>query len=83
MIEPYPGESSEDFLERIVISLGEHFDVVQVFTQSENCEFTDTFNAGTGNVLARQKQVENWLEMGGGEDLEEQEEDAHQDEDDE
>jgi hypothetical protein len=81
MIAPHPSESPEDFLERVVIGLGEHFDVIQLFAQTENPEFTDTFNAGKGNILARQKQIENWLEMGGGQEIEEQEEDAHQEED--
>jgi hypothetical protein len=83
MIAPHPSESPEDFLERVVIGLGEHFDVIQLFAQTESCEFTDTFNAGKGNILARQKQIENWLEMGGGEEFEESADEEAEDQDEE
>ena len=74
MIAPLPDESEEDFLGRVAQALGEYFDVVQVFAQVETSDHTDTFNVGCGNVLARQKQVENWLEATSGQ--EEEEEDA-------
>ena len=81
MIAPYPSESLDDFLERVVVALGEHFDVVQVFAQTDSSEFTDTFNAWKGNILARQKQIENWLEMGGGQEFEESTEEEDEDSD--
>ena len=42
--------------------LGEHYDVVQIFVQAEEEARTSAFNIGKGNLLARQKQVENWLD---------------------
>jgi hypothetical protein len=63
MIAPFPDESTEDFLGRVAQALSEHFDVVQIFTQGETSDHTDVFNVGYGNVLARKKQMENWLEM--------------------
>jgi len=42
--------------------LAEHFDVVQIFAQIDNSERTETFNGGLGNMLARQKQIESWIE---------------------
>lgn len=66
MIAPFQNESPDDFLVRIVEALGEHFDVVQVFAQVETPDATDVFCGGRGNILARQKQIENWLEAGGG-----------------
>jgi hypothetical protein len=74
MIAPLPNESQEDFLGRIAQALNEHFEIVQIFTQGETPDHTDTFNVGYGNVLARQKQLENWLEMMAGQDEDEEEE---------
>jgi len=74
MIAPLPGETEEDFLGRVAQALSEHFDVVQIFAQAETSDHTDTFNMGYGNVLARQKQMENWLEMMAGSDEEDDDE---------
>jgi len=71
MIAPLPGETEEDFLGRVAQALSEHFEVVQIFAQAETSDHTDVFNIGYGNVLARQKQMENWLEMMSGSDEEE------------
>jgi len=75
MIAPFTDESPEDFLGRVAQALSEHFDVVQIFAQAETSDHTDTFNVGYGNVLARQKQMENWLEMMAGQDEDEEEDD--------
>jgi hypothetical protein len=72
MIAPFPNESEEDFLGRVAQALSEHFEVVQIFAQTETSDHTDVFNIGYGNVLARQKQMENWLEMMSGSDDEEE-----------
>jgi len=48
---------------------------VQIFAQTETSDHTDVFNIGYGNVLARQKQMENWLEMMAGPDEEEEDDD--------
>jgi hypothetical protein len=71
MIAPFTDESPEDFLGRVAQALSEHFDVVQIFAQTQTSDHTDTFNVGYGNVLARQKQMENWLEMMSGSEDEE------------
>lgn len=71
MIAPLPGESEEDFLGRVAQALGEYFDVVQVFAQAETSDHAYVFNIGYGNILARQKQIENWLEATSGHDDEE------------
>jgi len=71
MIAPLLGETEEDFLGRVAQALSEHFEVVQIFAQAETSDHTDVFNIGYGNVLARQKQMENWLEMMSGSDEEE------------
>jgi hypothetical protein len=73
MIAPLPNEDPQDFLERIVEALGEHFDCVQIFTQVCSIDATDVFSGGRGNILARQKQIENWLEAGGGQTIFEEE----------
>jgi len=75
MIAPLPGETEEDFLGRVAQALSEHFEVVQIFAQTETSDHTDVFNVGYGNVLARQKQMENWLEMMAGPDEEDEEDD--------
>lgn len=75
MIAPLPGESEEDFLGRVAQALSEYFDIVHVFAQMETSDHTDVFNIGYGNVLARQKQMENWLEATSGHDDEEEEDD--------
>jgi hypothetical protein len=75
MIAPFTDESEEDFLGRVAQALSEHFDVVQIFAQTETSDHTDVFNIGYGNVLARQKQMENWLEMMAGQDDDEEEDD--------
>ena len=75
MIAPLRDESEEDFLGRVAQALSEHFDVVQIFAQTETSDHTDVFNIGYGNVLARQKQMENWLEMMAGQDDEEEDDD--------
>jgi phosphoribosylaminoimidazole (AIR) synthetase len=72
MIAPFPDESPEDFLGRVAQALSEHFEVVQIFAQVETSDHTDVFNVGYGNVLARQKQMENWLEMMAGSDEDEE-----------
>lgn len=71
MIAPLPGESEEDFLGRVAQALSEYFDIVQIFAQTETSDHTDVFNIGYGNILARQKQMENWLEATSGHDDEE------------
>jgi hypothetical protein len=48
---------------------------VQIFAQTEASDHTDVFNVGYGNVLARQKQMENWLEMMSGSEDEEETDD--------
>ena len=75
MIAPLPGESEEDFLGRVAQALSEHFDIVHVFAQTETPDHTDVFNIGYGNVLARQKQMENWLEATSGQNDEEEDDD--------
>jgi len=75
MIAPFPDESTQDFLGRIAQALSEHFEVVQIFAQTEASDHTDVFNVGYGNVLARQKQMENWLEMMSGSEDEEETDD--------
>jgi len=75
MIAPLSGETEEDFLGRVAQALSEHFEVVQIFAQTETSDHTDVFNVGYGNVLARQKQMENWLEMMAGSDEEDEEDD--------
>jgi hypothetical protein len=77
MIAPFPDESPEDFLGRVAQALSEHFEVVQIFAQVETSDHTDVFNVGYGNVLARQKQMENWLEMMAG-SVEEEEDADHE-----
>jgi len=74
MIAPLPSESEEDFLGRVAQALSEHFEVVQIFAQTTTSDHTDVFNVGYGNVLARQKQLENWLEMMAGSDEEDDDE---------
>ena len=54
--------TDSEILARAMDLLGEHYDVVQIFVQAEEDARTSAFNIGKGNLLARQKQVENWLD---------------------
>jgi hypothetical protein len=60
-MSPQKDESKEEFLKRIAEELGEHFDVVQIFAQTDTPEETKPFSAGYGNMFARAKQVEMFL----------------------
>jgi hypothetical protein len=57
-MSPNKGESNEEFLIRVVESLGEHFDTVQLFVQLDTPESTKPISAGVGNIFARVKQAE-------------------------
>jgi len=60
-MNPLPGESLDSYLNRMADALGEHFDVVQVFAQTDNNEETHPYSAGSGNMFAKAKQIERWL----------------------
>jgi len=55
-------DAQDAILRRAMDLLSEHFEIVQIFTQSEQPTNTDVFQVGCGNILARQKQIENWLD---------------------
>jgi hypothetical protein len=61
-MSPNKGESNSDFLNRIIEALGEHFDTVQIFAQIDTPESTIPFCAGTGNIFARVKQAEMFVD---------------------
>ena len=53
-----------EIVRRAVLSLGEHFDPVQIFvTRSEECgkQLTTNINLGSGNWFARYGQVKEWV----------------------
>jgi hypothetical protein len=62
-MNPLPDESLESYLNRMTEALGEHFDVVQVFTQVDNKDETHPYSAGSGNMFARARQMERWLKQ--------------------
>jgi hypothetical protein len=61
-MNPVNGESNQDFLNRVAEALGEHFDCVQIFTQIDTHESTAPFSAGIGNIFARVKQAEMFVD---------------------
>jgi len=62
-MSPQKGETNADFIKRVAEELGEHFDVVQIFVQTDSPEKTVPFQAGYGNMYARVGQIERWLEV--------------------
>lgn len=57
-MNPAKGEKHQDFLKRVADELGEHFDCVQIFAQIDTPESTTPVSAGIGNIFARVKQAE-------------------------
>lgn len=57
-MNPAKDESHQAFLKRIADELGEHFDCVQIFAQIDTPESTTPVSAGIGNIFARVKQAE-------------------------
>jgi hypothetical protein len=64
----------EEIIGRALAALAEHFDVVQIFAQIEKHGTTETYHGGLGNMLARQKQIEGWLDTDWDDDDDEEEE---------
>ena len=60
-MSPQNGESTVDFVKRVAEQLGEHFDVVQIFVQTDSPDTTTPYQAGYGNMYARAGQIERWL----------------------
>jgi hypothetical protein len=58
-----PETEPEQFLQQIVEFLGECYPVVQLFIQIDGTEQFKALCGGTGNVLARVKQIELWLQV--------------------
>jgi hypothetical protein len=75
MVKNKQPEEPEEIIGRALAVLAEHFDVVQIFAQIDNSERTETFNGGLGNMLARQKQIESWIENDWHNDDEDEEDD--------
>jgi hypothetical protein len=61
-MNPAKDESSQDFLKRVADELGEHFDCIQIFAQIDTPECTTPLAAGIGNIFARVKQAEIFVE---------------------
>jgi len=61
-MSPKKGESNYDFLSRIAEELGEHFDAIQIFAQVDTPKSTTPFCAGVGNIFARVKQAEMFVD---------------------
>jgi hypothetical protein len=61
-MNPAKGENNHKFLKRVADELGEHFDCVQIFAQIDTPESTTPFSAGIGNIFARVKQAEIFVE---------------------
>ena len=59
-----PDKQVEEALQRAVDILAEHVDTVQLFVTLHNSEgnYTDAWDHGVGNVLARTLQVQRWLD---------------------
>jgi len=57
-MSPNQGESNSEFLTRVTEVLGEYFDTVQIFVQIDTPQSTTPICAGTGNIFARVKQAE-------------------------
>ena len=57
-MSPNKGESNEQFLNRMAEALGEHFDTVQIFVQVDTPKSTMPLCSGVGNIFARVKQAE-------------------------
>jgi len=62
-MSPQSGETNTQFIKRVAEALGEHFDVVQIFVQTDSPETTIPYQAGYGNMYARVGQIERWLEV--------------------
>lgn len=58
-----PEANPREFLCQIVQFLGEHFSVAQVFLQIEDGARVGAICSGTGNMFARMKQAEMWLDQ--------------------
>lgn len=61
-MSPNKGESTQDFLNRVSESLGEYFDAVQIFAQTDTPKSTIPYSAGAGNIFARVKQAEMFVD---------------------
>lgn len=57
-MNPTKDENHYQFLKRVADELGEHFDCVQIFVQIDTPESTLPISAGVGNIFARIKQAE-------------------------
>lgn len=59
-----PDKQVQEALQKAVDILAEHVDTVQVFVTLHNNEhnYTDAWDHGVGNVLARTMQVQRWLD---------------------
>lgn len=57
-MNPAKGENHQNFLNRVADELGEHFDCVQIFAQIDTPKSTIPMCAGIGNIFARVKQAE-------------------------
>jgi|688.fasta_scaffold586735_2 hypothetical protein len=52
----------QEYLNRMVAEIGEHFDCVQILAHDSDTDSYTTFEAGAGSLFARQYQALRWSE---------------------